>query len=95
VSATAAIIIFVLALLVGLEAAARVPARLHTVLMGGAGAISGIIVVGAIAIAAAGGAWGATAGLAAVTAATAGVVGSFLVTARMLRTLNRRKGNRP
>ncbi|NLF32076.1 MAG: NAD(P) transhydrogenase subunit alpha [Planctomycetes bacterium] len=94
-SVTAAIIIFVLALLVGLEVAARVPARLHTPLLSGSSAISGTILVGAIAIAAAGDSWGATAGLAAVTAATANVVGGLLVTDRMLRMFDRRKGDRP
>ena len=94
-SVTIAITLFALALLVGWAVAAKVPVRLHTPLIDAAAAISGIVIVGAIAIAAAGGTWGATVGLAAVTAATIGVVGPLVLAARMGRMFQRRKGDRP
>ena len=94
-SATIAITLFALALLAEWEVTARVPVRLHTALMSVAGAVGGIVVVGAVAIAAAGGAWGATAGLAAVTAATANAVGGMMLADRLGRPVQRRKENRP
>ncbi|MFW6146234.1 MAG: proton-translocating transhydrogenase family protein [Planctomycetota bacterium] len=94
-SVATAIIIFALALLVGWEMTARVPARLHAPLLSAAGAAGGIILVGAIGIAAAGGPWGATVGLAVVAAATATAVGGFVLTDRMLRMLDRRGKDQP
>ncbi len=69
----------------GVEVISKVPPLLHTPLMSGSNAISGITVVGAIL--AAGGDQGALAtwlGFAAVVFATVNVVGGFLVTNRML-----------
>ena len=63
---TIAVIIFVLAMLVGLEVITKVPTQLHTPLMSGSNAISGIAVIGAIGAAAVPGALGATVGLLAV-----------------------------
>ncbi len=85
VPAVAALTILVLSLFVGLEVISKVPPLLHTPLMSGANAISGITVVGAIL--AAGGEHGTLAtalGFTAIVLATINVVGGFLVTNRML-----------
>ena len=85
--------IFVLAVFVGFEVISKVPTILHTPLMSGTNAIHGIILVGAILIAA-----GADSpvtivlGLVAVTLATTNVVGGFVVTDRMLEMF---KGRQP
>ena len=79
------ITVFVLASFVGFEVITKVPPTLHTPLMSGANAISGITLVGAVV--AAGHAEGALAtvlGITAVATATINVVGGFLVTDRML-----------
>ncbi len=77
--------VFVLAVFVGFEVIGRVPPLLHTPLMSGANAISGITLVGAIISAGAGhGPLSKILGLAAVILATINVVGGFLVTDRML-----------
>jgi len=77
--------VFVLAVFVGFEVIGRVPPLLHTPLMSGANAISGITLVGAIISAGAGhGSLSTALGLAAVILATINVVGGFLVTDRML-----------
>jgi NAD(P) transhydrogenase subunit alpha len=84
---------FVLAIFVGFEVISKVPTILHTPLMSGTNAIHGIILVGAILIAA-----GASSpvsialGLVAVTLATTNVVGGFVVTDRMLEMF---KGRQP
>jgi H+-translocating NAD(P) transhydrogenase subunit alpha len=76
---------FVLAVFVGFEVISKVPTILHTPLMSGSNAIHGIILVGALIIAA-----GARSpleialGFAAVVLATTNVVGGFVVTDRML-----------
>jgi len=83
--AVAALTILVLALFVGVEVISKVPPLLHTPLMSGSNAISGITVVGAIL--AAGNENDVLAqwlGFAAVVFATVNVVGGFLVTNRML-----------
>lgn len=84
------ITIFVLAIFVGYELISKVPATLHTPLMSGSNAISGITVVGAII--AAGAIGGATPylGFVAIVLAMINVVGGFLVTHRMLRMFKRR-----
>lgn len=85
------ITVFVLAAFVGLEVIAKVPPTLHTPLMSGANAISGVTIVGAIT--AAGLSDGTTAqvlGFVAVVAATVNVVGGFLVTDRMLEMFKSR-----
>ncbi len=79
------IVVFVLAAFVGFEVITKVPPTLHTPLMSGANAISGITLVGALATAAAGaGALASFLGFLAVTTATINVVGGFMVTDRML-----------
>ena len=79
----ASLTIFVLAIFVGFEIITKVPPTLHTPLMSGSNAISGITLVGAVIVAGhAGGApW---LGMVAVSLATVNVVGGFLVTHRML-----------
>ena len=78
--------IFVLAIFVGFEVITKVPPTLHTPLMSGANAISGITIVGAM-LSAGLRHTGLTTflGLAAVVFATINVVGGFLVTHRMLK----------
>lgn len=84
--------VFVLAGFVGFEIINKVPPTLHTPLMSGANAISGITVVGAIAASKSGEpTMGALLGLAALICATINVVGGFLVTDRML-AMFRKKG---
>lgn len=86
-----AVTIFVLAMLLGLEVITKVPTQLHTPLMSGSNAISGITIIGALLAAGAGGAVGGTIGLIAVVAAMINVVGGYLVTDRMLRMFRGRK----
>ena len=90
------ITVFVLATFVGLELIAKVPPTLHTPLMSGANAISGITIVGAVTVAGLGHGTAATVlGLLAVLTATINVVGGFLVTDRMLEMFRSdRKGSR-
>ena len=86
---------FVLAVFVGIEVISKVPTILHTPLMSGTNAIHGIILVGAIFIAA-----GASSplsialGLVAVILATTNVVGGFVVTDRMLEMFKGRQAPR-
>lgn len=78
--------IFVLALFVGFEIITKIPPTLHTPLMSGANAISGITLIGAVTAAGTEHEGLAVAlGAVAVFAATVNVVGGFLVTDRMLR----------
>ncbi len=87
------IYIFVLAIFLGFELISKVPPTLHTPLMSGANAISGITLVGAIVAA------GldvdvrltTAVGLAAVILATINVVGGYLVTDRMLEMFKKKE----
>ena len=80
------IVVFVLSMFVGLEIITKVPPTLHTPLMSGANAISGITIVGAILVTGGGNTtMGSILGFVAVVFATINVVGGFLVTDRMLR----------
>ncbi len=84
--------IFVLAIFVGFEIITKVPPTLHTPLMSGSNAISGITVVGALVLAGATeGPLATFLGVLAVTLATVNVVGGFLVSHRML-AMFRKKG---
>ena len=84
---------FVLAVFIGFEVISKVPTILHTPLMSGTNAIHGIILVGAIVIAAGADSPVTTVlGLVAVTLATTNVVGGFVVTDRMLEMF---KGRQP
>jgi len=83
--AIAALTILVLALFVGVEIITKVPPLLHTPLMSGSNAISGITIVGAILAAGSDNGTTATAlGFIAIVMASINVVGGFLVTNRML-----------
>jgi len=79
-------VVFVLAMFVGVEVITKVPPTLHTPLMSGANAISGIALIGALLLSGPG-EWSLATllGLIAVAMATVNVVGGFLVTDRMLR----------
>jgi NAD(P) transhydrogenase subunit alpha len=77
--------IFILAGFVGYEIITKIPATLHTPLMSGANAISGITLVGAVVSAGSGSTLLTTIlGFIAVVMATINVVGGFMVTHRML-----------
>ena len=85
------IYLFVLAMFVGFEIITKIPPTLHTPLMSGANAISGITLVGAL-VAAQGGAVTTSKiiGCLAIAFATINVIGGFLVTDRMLRMFGRK-----
>jgi NAD(P) transhydrogenase subunit alpha len=89
---TEALTIFVLALFVGYEVITKVPPILHTPLMSGSNAISGITVLGALVFAGLSeGPLVAFLGFLAVVFATINVVGGFLVTNRMLMMFKRKE----
>jgi len=93
VPGVAALTILVLSLFVGVELISKVPPLLHTPLMSGSNAISGISLVGAILAAGTGSGGVATVlGFVAIVLATINVVGGFLVTNRMLAMFTQRKG---
>jgi len=83
--------VFVLAVFVGFEVINKVPPTLHTPLMSGSNAISGITVVGSI-LASGSGHWGFATwlGVIAIVLANVNVVGGFLVTHRMLLMFKKR-----
>jgi H+-translocating NAD(P) transhydrogenase subunit alpha len=86
-----AVFIFTLATLAGAEVINKVPPTLHTPLMSGANAVSGIALIGAILVA--GGQDISTAsifGFIAIVLATINVVGGFLVTDRMLQMFKKK-----
>lgn len=83
--------IFVLAAFVGFEVISKVPPTLHTPLMSGSNAISGITIVGAIISAGTQHTWLTTGlGFLAVVFAAINVVGGFMVTNRMLGMFKRK-----
>ena len=84
----AGISIFVLAVFVGFEVITKVPPTLHTPLMSGSNAISGITLVGAILVAGQED-YAAWLGVLAVVFATINVIGGFWVTHRMLSMFQR------
>lgn len=84
--------VFALAVFVGFEIITKIPSTLHTPLMSGSNAISGITIVGAVVAAGAGdNAIAKYLGLGAVVLATVNVVGGFLITNRMLAMFRRKK----
>lgn len=86
------IYILVLATFVGFEVITKVPPTLHTPLMSGANAISGITIVGALSIAThPEGSWSSILAVLAVIFATINVIGGFLVTDRMLKMFGKKK----
>ena len=86
-----ALTVFVLAVLVGFEVISKVPATLHTPLMSGANSIHGIVLVGAMFIAAtADNPLSQVLAFVAVVFAAMNVVGGYVVTDRMLQMFRRR-----
>jgi len=84
--------ILMLSVFLGIELISRVPSQLHTPLMSGSNAISGITIVGAVLSLSSGNETvTAILGTAAVACATVNVVGGYLVTDRML-AMFRKKG---
>jgi NAD(P) transhydrogenase subunit alpha len=85
--------ILLLSVFVGFELIQKVPATLHTPLMSGANAISGITVVGALALAGSDsmGEYSTYLGAFAVFLATINVVGGYLVTDRMLAMFKKKQ----
>ena len=92
-SFVAALTIFVLAIFVGFEVITKVPPTLHTPLMSGSNAISGITVIGALLLAGRADSpeLGKILAAIAVMFATINVVGGFLVTHRMLDMFRKKK----
>ena len=84
--------IFVIAIFLGVELIQKVPSQLHTPLMSGSNAISGITIVGALAaIHGDNSVFAIILGLLAVIFATINVVGGYLVTDRMLEMFKTKK----
>ena len=94
-SPEAYVLLFTLAMFLGLELITKVPATLHTPLMSGSNAISGITVIGAITLAGQTGASPLTLFLAglALACAAINVVGGYLVTDRMLEMFKKKDKN--
>jgi len=83
--------VFVLATLAGREVISKVPPTLHTPLMSGANAISGIAIIGALVVSAqAESPLVIALGVAGIIMATVNVVGGFMVTDRMLEMFKKR-----
>ena len=84
--------ILVLSIFLGFELISKVPATLHTPLMSGSNAISGITLLGALAAAGSqNGALSTWLGCTAVVFASVNVVGGYLVTDRMLRFFDKKR----
>ena len=90
-----ALTLFVLAVFLGLELINKVPATLHTPLMSGSNAVSGITLIGAMVSAGIDhSTLTTTLWFVAVVLATINVVGGFLVTGRMLAMFTSKRGKR-
>jgi len=87
--------VFVLAIFLGVELISKVPSQLHTPLMSGTNAISGITIVGALtATGHSADLLGTILGTIALVFATINVVGGYLVTNRMLAMFKRKDGDK-
>ena len=84
------ITIFVLAVFVGFEIITKVPPTLHTPLMSGSNAISGIAIIGALLSTQVEGSIATWLGFVSVLFAMINVVGGFMVTDRMLKMFKRK-----
>ena len=84
--------VFMLATFVGYQVISRVPPLLHTPLMSGTNAISGISLVASLIAAGSDHRLSQILGFVAVTCASINVVGGFLITDRMLRMFRRKPG---
>ncbi|HOC70244.1 MAG: NAD(P) transhydrogenase subunit alpha [Candidatus Hydrogenedentes bacterium ADurb.Bin101] len=87
---------FVLAIFLGFEIISKVPSQLHTPLMSGSNAISGISIVGALIAAGryADSSLGIVLGLVAVICASINVFGGYVVTDRMLSMFKTKEGGK-
>ena len=86
--------IFVLSLLLGFELITKIPATLHTPLMSGSNAISGVTIIGALISSGSGEqVTSVILGTAEVVFATVNVVGGYMVTDRMLAMLKKKSQN--
>ena len=86
--------IFVLSLLLGFELITKIPATLHTPLMSGSNAISGVTIIGALIPSGSGEQVASVIlGTAAIAFATVNVVGGYMVTDRMLAMLKKKSRN--
>lgn len=86
--------LFVLSAFVGYEIITKIPTNLHTPLMSGANAISGITLLGSVVVAGSGSTTLATVlGFIAVVMATINVVGGYFVSHQMLSQFGRQGGN--
>ena len=86
------IYVFVLAIFVGFEIITKIPPTLHTPLMSGANAISGITIVGALMAARSGDTQiSSILGFVAIVFATINCVGGFMVTDRMLKMFGKKR----
>jgi H+-translocating NAD(P) transhydrogenase subunit alpha len=85
--------VFILSIFLGFELINKVPSQLHTPLMSGSNAISGITIVGALVAAGhtENGTLATALGVLAIVLATTNVVGGYLVTDRMLRMFKTRR----
>lgn len=84
------ITVFVLAVFIGFEIISKIPPTLHTPLMSGSNAISGITIVGAILACQATSTLSTVLGFVAIVLATINIVGGFMVTDRMLQMFKRK-----
>ena len=84
------ITIFILAVFLGFEIITKVPPTLHTPLMSGSNAISGIAIIGAIPALSSGNVIAEWVGSLAIIFSIINVVGGFLVTDRMLKMFRRK-----
>lgn len=85
------LVVFILAAFIGFEVISKVPQTLHTPLMSGTNAISGITIVGALVVTGMVDAdWAKWIGFVALIVATINVVGGFLVTDRMLQMFRKK-----
>ncbi|MEC8651043.1 MAG: NAD(P) transhydrogenase subunit alpha [Planctomycetota bacterium] len=85
------IFIFVIAALLGFELITKVPPTLHTPLMSGSNAISGITIVGAIIASTTPGFWSQTIAFLAISLAMINVIGGYMVTDRMLGSFKKKE----
>jgi NAD(P) transhydrogenase subunit alpha len=86
------VFVFAIAALLGFELITKVPPTLHTPLMSGSNAISGITIVGAIICAKSGSSWLAQSlAFLAITFASINVVGGYMVTDRMLSSFKKKE----
>ena len=89
-----ALVVFVLAAFIGFEVINKVPPTLHTPLMSGSNAISGIAIIGAVLVTIGGQVtWVNALGFVAIVLATINVVGGFMVTDRMLQMFRKKKAS--